>query len=161
MQKLFVDPSYADTKAHRPPTPRLQPARGQQARAAQDLRLAIWPSDRRASDDLIAGARDAHTIGDGDGDGDRRWRSASGDRRSAMAIGNRLWAVWAMPKQSPACALRLLIERAIALSIAKSTGKSAYVGNCVRDCMRGARFGSFGSFVFKSLSAPYTPTYTF
>ena len=106
MQKLFVDPSYTDTRPTGPPPPRLQPARGQQARAAQGLRLAIWPSDRRASDGPIAGARSARTIGDGD----RRSAIGDGDRRSAMAIGdgrcllltvsNKTLAVWAMPKQA-------------------------------------------------------------
>lgn len=56
MQKLFVDPSYADTTAHRPPAPRLQPARGQLAASPQDLRLAFCQWLAIASYGPIAGS---------------------------------------------------------------------------------------------------------
>ena len=84
MQKLFVDPSYADTTARRPPTPRLQPARSQLAATAQDLRWAFCPSARRASYGPIAGARSVRAI----------------VHCLLLTVSNKTWAVWALPKQA-------------------------------------------------------------
>jgi hypothetical protein len=66
--------------------------------------MAIGDGDRRSAMAIpaMAMAMAIPAIGD---PGDRRWRSAIGDGRCLLlTVSNKTWAVWAMPKQSPACA---------------------------------------------------------
>ena len=140
MQKLFVDPSYADTTAHRPPAPRLQPARCQLAASPQDLRLAICPNAQRASYGHIAGSA-TRAIG----------------HCLLLTVSNKTWVVWAMPKQAQLALLAFRYSEASLYRRAKALARVRIWGIACGIACAGA-WGALGRLghSFSSHSALHT-----